>query len=701
MSEPFAAQAPAGLMSRLSEYQVMFGLLGILGLMILPLPPLALDMLLAVNITLSILVMLTSLYVRKPLDFSIFPALLLITTLFRLGLNVASTRLILVGASQGKAEAGSIITTFGQFVVGGQVIVGLILFVILVLINFMVITKGAGRIAEVSARFTLDSLPGKQMSIDAELAAGSLNDEAARKKREELARETDFYGAMDGASKFVRGDAIAGLLITAINILGGLILATVQGGMPLELATREFTILTVGDGLVSQIPALLISTAAGLLVTRSGSEQALHEQLGQQLMGQQRVLFGAAMALTGLGFVPGMPGVVFWPLAAACVWAGLRVQRVQEAQAQESARQERERQGTGAHATTPEVAMQDTLQTEILTLELGLGLLTMADEAVGGDLSSRLVGLRRVFAAELGVMLPAVHLRDNLTQPSHEYKLSLKGQLIARGELFPTELLALVNAEGAPKLPGRPTRDPTFGLDAYWIQPQDRYRAEACGYTVVEPAAVLMTHMTEALRQHAEELISWEDLQARLELIRQQSPRLVEDLIPGVMSFAQVLKIMRGLVRERVPVRDLRTILEVLVELGPAERAHGALLDHVRARMARTISAQLCAADGSLYAAVLDRTMEDRLRSCLVVQHQEPLLACDLASAQALFGELEAVLPEFNARQVEPVLLAPPDLRGPLRQFITQFFPHIHVLSHREVAAQTQLVSVGQLRLTA
>lgn len=685
------ATPPMG--SKFAEYQMMLGLLGILALMILPLPPLMLDGLLAINITLSILILLTSLYVRRPLDFSIFPSLLLITTLFRLGLNVASTRLILIGASQGRAEAGNIITTFGQFVVGGQVIVGLIIFMILVLINFMVITKGAGRIAEVSARFTLDSMPGKQMAIDAELAAGSLTDKEARAKRDELADETDFYGSMDGASKFVRGDAIAGLLITGINILGGLIIGTVQGGMGLEEAGRAYTVLTVGDGLVSQIPALLISTAAGLLVTRASGERELHEQLSGQLLRQQQVLYVAGLALVGMGAMPGMPGVVFWPLAALCAWLGWRIgQREGEQEAPKA-------QEVEPHTQVKELQIQDTLENEVLALELGMGLLTMADEAVGGDLSARLVQLRRVFASELGVMLPSVHLRDDLMMPSNQYKLSLKGQPIAQGELRPHDLLALAHTEGAPPLPGIKTQDPTFGLEAVWIKGQDRYRAEACGYTVVEPAAVLMTHMTEVLRQHAEELLSWEDVQARLDVLRQQSPRLVDELIPGVMSFAMLLKVLRGLVRERVPIRDLRTILEVLVEVGPQERSAQGLLDHVRARMARTISAQLGAADGALYAAVLDRNMEDRLRSCLVTQQQEPLLACDLASAQALFAEIEAVLPEFNHRQVEPVLLAPPDLRAPLRQFITQFFPHIHVLSHREVAAQTQLISVGQLKL--
>lgn len=698
MSAAPPSQSPRTGAAKFAEYQVMFGLLGILALMIMPLPPLMLDGLLAINITLSILILLTSLYVRKPLDFSIFPALLLITTLFRLGLNVASTRLILLGASQGKAEAGNIITTFGQFVVGGQVVVGLIIFLILVLINFMVITKGAGRIAEVSARFTLDSLPGKQMSIDAELAAGSLTDEQARRKRDALAEETDFYGSMDGASKFVRGDAIAGLLITGINILGGLIIATVQGGMALEDAARAYTVLTVGDGLVSQIPALLISTAAGLLVTRASGERELHEQLAGQLLHQRQVLYVSSLALVGMGLMPGMPGVVFWPLAAVCAWLGWRIGQKEREQAEQASRAE----GQAVSTTQPvEVQIQDTIQQEVLALELGLGLLAMADEAVGGDLAARLVQLRKVFASELGLMLPAVHLRDNLTMHNLGYELSLKGQVIAQGELRPQELLALANVEGAPALPGIKTKDPTFGLDAVWIKGQDRYRAEACGYTVVEPAAVLMTHMTESLRQHADELLGWEDVQARLDVIRQQSPRLVDDLIPNIISFATLLKVMRGLVKERVPIRDLRTILEVLVEVGSSERSAAGLLDHVRARMARTISAQLSAEDGALYAAVLDRAMEDRLRSCLVVQQQEPILACDLASAQALFNEIEAVLPEFNHRQVDPVLLAPPDLRAPLRQFITQFFPHIHVLSHREVAAQTQLVSVGQLRLGA
>lgn len=688
----------AKIRTAIGDYPLMLGVMGILALMIMPLPPVLLDLLLAINVTTGVLILMTSIYVMKPLDFSVFPALLLVTTLFRLGLNVASTRLILLGAAEGKAEAGNIIETFGEFVVGGNLFVGVIVFLILVLINFMVITKGSGRIAEVAARFTLDALPGKQMSIDGELANGALSESEAKRKREEVQREADFYGAMDGASKFVRGDAIAGLLITAINIVGGLLIGVTQGGLSFGEAGAAYAVLTVGDGLVSQIPALLISTAAGIIVTRAASAQRLSEELNAQLISDDRVLYGAAVMLVLLGLIPGMPFLIFAALGTGCFMLARRVGATRREREQAKADSEKEAEVVAEPDT---LSARDAIQTEQLTLEIGYELIKLVDESRGGHLVAKLFQLRKNFAKDYGLVVPPIHIRDNLELAPGGYRILLKGNPIGSGVLQGSCLLAIEPGEVFEQIPGKRTQDPTFGLPALWIQPDDRWRAESAGYTVVELDAVLATHATEIVRTNCHELLTWAELHDRLDALRELEPQLVDAVIPAMFKPGDVLDVMRRLLKEGISIRDMRTILEAMSERAGQQLPLAQITEHVRSRLAAQISAQYTSFDGQLYAVVLARQLEDRLRQCMVTQGGEAILACDLNTAQHLFGELEQSLSQFAARDAEPTILSPPDLRAPLFAFLSQFFPNVRVISHKDLMRDVQLLSLGELQLAA
>lgn len=679
------------------DYPLMLGVMGILALMIMPLPPMLLDLLLAVNVTAGVMILMTSIYVLKPLDFSVFPALLLVTTLFRLGLNVASTRLILLGAAEGKAEAGNIIETFGEFVVGGNVFVGVIVFLILVLINFMVITKGSGRIAEVAARFTLDALPGKQMSIDGELANGALSESEAKKKREEVQREADFYGAMDGASKFVRGDAIAGLLITGINIIGGLLIGVTQGGLSFGEAGAAYAVLTVGDGLVSQIPALLISTAAGIIVTRAASSQRLSEELNSQLISDERVLYGVAVVLVLMGLIPGMPFLIFASIGTGAFFLARKVS-ADKANAEEVEETEGEEEVQESEQT---LSARDAIQVEQLTLEIGYELIKLVDESRGGHLVAKLFQMRKNFAQELGIVVPPIHIRDNLELAPGGYRILLKGNPIGAGMLQGSCLLAIEPGDVYDTVPGKKTTDPTFGLPALWISPDDRWKAESAGYTVVELDAVLATHATEIVRASSHELVSWSELHERLEALKEVEPQLVDAVIPAMFKPGDILEVMRRLLREGVSIRDIRTILEAMSERAGQQISMAQITEHVRSRLSAQISAQYTSHDGQLYAVVLARQLEDRLRQCMVNQGGESVLACDLNTAQHLFGELEQSLSQFVARDAEPTILSPPDLRAPLYAFLSQFFPNVRVISHKDLIRDVQLLSLGELQLGA
>ena len=702
MASPLARPPePTTLVGKLQPLIAPLGIVAIVVLMVLPLPPIMLDFLLALNITIALLILLTAIQLRRALDFSVFPSILLVTTLFRLALNISSTRLILLRGDTGTEAAGKIINTFGNFVVGGSYVVGAVIFLILVIINFVVITKGSGRIAEVSARFTLDALPGKQMSIDSDLAAGLLSQDAARDRREELAREADFYGAMDGASKFVRGDAVAGLIITALNIVGGLIIGVLIADMSFGEAARTYTILTIGDGLVSQIPALLISTAAGIVVTRAADDRELGGQLAGQLLQDPRVMTSGAIVTAALGLVPGMPALPFFLLAGSLAVGARMLGRPAKKKAVEA----RE-----AAALKPmmseEDQIADMLPIEALELEVGYALVPLVDAREGGELVKRIAGLRRSIATDLGIILPPVHLRDNLELASGEYRLLIHGVEAAKGTVMPDRLMAMDPGDAREKVDGIATTEPAFGLPALWIRPSQRARAELAGYTVVEPATVVITHVSEAIHRDAEQLLGREDLQRLLEVVASRAPKVVEELVPTQLSHAELLAVLRALLRERVSIRDLKTVLEVLSEASRYGKAVNYLVDQVRQRLGPAIVQALVGGDNKLHASILDAPSEDLLRGTVVRTDSDAMLAPDLQTAQQLLSGLQRVVETANLHGVPPILLAPPDLRYPLWRFANRFLPQLVVLSQRELPPRVEVstsstVSIAQQRQPA
>ena len=667
---------------------------GILALMVVRLNPYVLDSLLAVNITFSIIIFLTSIYVLKPLEFSSFPSVLLFATLFRLSLNVASTRLILLGAAENQVLSGRVIEAFGNFVVGGNLVVGIVVFLILVLINFIVITKGAGRIAEVAARFTLDALPGKQMSIDAELASGAVTDIEARERRESLQLETDFYGAMDGASKFVRGDAIAGLLITGINLVGGLIIGTFQGGLSFADAANTYAILTIGDGLVGQIPALFISTGAGIIVTRAASANNFSEEMGDQLLADPRVLFGSATVVFLLGLFPGMPGMVFFGIAGAIGFLGYRVLNQEDKEEAGEAVEEDK-----AEPDESEV-LEGLLRTELLAVQIGYGLIPLVTKEDGGRLVDKLGSLRRQVASTVGLILPPIHISDDLSLEPETYRLQIRGVPVTSGQVRPGKLLAIDSGWVMNPIEGEETVEPTFGLKAVWIEPEEKYRAEASGYTVVDCETVITTHVSETVQRCAARLIGWQEVQELLDVLKDNEPKLVEETVPALVTMSILLQVLRGLLSERVAIRDLRSVLEVLAENTSREMSVSARIDLVRVALRHQISDELMDADRLIRVLLLGRDLEDRFRQSLITQSGEPVLACDLVTAQGIFSQLEEYLPKFMALDAEAAILAPPDLRGPLNHFLLQFFPNLRVISHKEIVQQAQIESIGDLTLS-
>jgi flagellar biosynthesis protein FlhA len=670
-----------------------FAVVGVIAILVLPLPPFVLDMLLALNIGVSVLILLVSLSLEKPLDFSVFPSLLLVTTLFRLGLNVATTRLILLKGGEGAKAAGDVIETFGRFAVGGSLIVGGVVFLILLIVNFTVITKGSGRIAEVAARFTLDALPGKQMSIDADLAAGIIDDRGARARRTALEQEIEFFGAMDGASKFVRGDAVAGLIITVVNIIGGLIAGVARDGMSLSSAAEAFTILTIGDGLVSQMPALLVSTAAGIVVTRAGVGVNLGKTIGSQIFANPKVLRYAATVVGGIGIIPGMPLIPFAALGTSLFLYGRRreaeaaaVKPVQEAAAAE-AKPER---------------IQDTIAVDALELEVGHGLLRLIDADRGGELPGRVTNLRKQVASDLGVILPAVHLRDNLRLDGHEYRIKLRGIEIARGVAHIDRVMVLDPGGGTPNIPGIvgiTAKEPAFGLAALWIEQNDRARAEAQGMTVVDPASVLTTHLSEVIRRNIHELVGRQEVQDLLATTGKEAPKLVEDVVPGTVSLGELVRVVRGVLREGLSVRDLRTILEGVADAAPRSKDTGYLVEQVRRRLFRQITSRVADANGVVRAVTLDRLSEDILRRSLGQSDGEPTLAPDLDTARRLVALLESRAARFAAEGQTTVIIAPPDLRRPLFDFASRFVPDLWVITARELVPGTQVDPVATVDL--
>ena len=696
LSAPAAAPAPASGNVPRSDLLLAVAVLGVVALLILPLPPLALDGLLAVSIGVALLILLVALGVAKPLDFSVFPTLLLIVTLFRLGLNVATTRLILLQGSEGTGSAGHIIQAFGQFTVGGSLIVGSVVFLILLVVNFVVITRGSGRVAEVAARFTLDALPGKQMSIDADLAAGVIDDREARSRRSNLEREVEFFGAMDGASKFVRGDAIAGLIITLINIVGGLVAGLARDHMSLSAAIETYTILTIGDGLVSQMPALLVSTAAGITVTRASSGSHLGTEMGLQIFGQRRTMMHASGVLLVLGLLPGMPFLVFGALAGAAFLISRRrvAPPVAAAQAQQDAAQAQ----SGAGEKLGDLIGLDTLE-----LEVGHGLLRLIDLDKGGELPGRVTNLRRQIAGDMGVIIPAVHLRDNLRLDGNEYRIKLRGVDLANGVAYLDRLMVLDQSGKTPNLPGLdgiPAKEPAFGLPALWVLPGDRARAESSGLTVVDAASVITTHLSEVLRHNAHELVGRQEIQELLAHCGKEAPKLVEDVVPNTITLGEVVRVVRGVLREGLSIRDFRSVLEAIGDSAPRSKDTAFLVEQVRRRFARQITSRLSDAKGTVHALTLDRAAEDVLRKALGQTDGEASLALELVIAKRFISTLEAHASGLAAGGHPTVLIAPPDLRRPLYEFASRFVPDLWVITARELVPGTQVEPVGTLDLS-
>jgi len=669
-----------------ADIGIALAVVGILVLMIFPVPTYVLDILLALSIGISLLVLLMSMYSLEPLQFSVFPGLLLVLTLFRLSLNVASTRLIL---SEG--FAGNVIQAFGGFVVQGNYVVGFIIFIILVVINFVVITKGSGRIAEVAARFTLDAMPGKQMAIDADLNNGLIDDKEARERREKIAREADFYGAMDGAAKFVRGDAIAGLLITMVNIIGGLIIGMVQRGMPIVEALRTYTLLTIGDGLVTQIPALIISTSAGILVSRAASESNLGKEIVGQLLLQPRAIGIAAGVLLFFAIMPGLPTVPFLLLAGSTGYLAVMTHRSEKANAIRAKQ-------TLSPAKSEE-KITDFLHIDPLELEIGYGLVPLIDKEQEGDLVNRIGVIRKQQALEMGIVIPPIRIRDNMQLKPNDYVIKVRGNEIARGELKIGNILALNPGAAAGKLKGIATREPTYGLPALWIPEAERDHAETLGWTVVEPAAVLATHLVEVLKRNAHKIISREDAKKLLDNLKASSPSVVEELIPGLLSLGTVHKILQKLLKEGIPIRDLAIILETLSDWAPHTKDPDLLVEYVRYALAPTITERFTEEDGKIYAITIDPALEAQISDEVQRSQNRGLGGLALAPKliNSLYRQLIRLTDKMTTQGRRPIIVCAPTVRAALHRLLEPVMPQVIVLSYGELLVNTPVESVGMV----
>ncbi len=676
-----------------ADVMIAVGLIGVLVLMVVPLPPIMIDVFLTLSIAFSIVLLLTATYARKPLDFSVFPSILLTATLFRLALNVASTRLILMhGPDQGAAAAGHVIEAFGEFVVGGNYAVGLVIFIILVIINFVVITKGAGRVAEVAARFTLDAMPGKQMAIDADLNAGVINEQEARKRRANISQEADFYGAMDGSSKFVRGDAIAGILVVLVNIIGGIIIGTVQKGMNVGDAAQVFVLLTVGDGLVSQIPALITSTAAGLIVTRASSGQNLTEELGAQLGSQPKAIAITAGAMGFVGLIPGLPALPFMMIGLGLGYWAWKISEKQKAVATQEANASKEK------SKGSEEKIESLLPMDVLELEVGYGLISIVDPDQNGELLQRINQIRRQFALDMGVVIPSIRIRDNLQLNPGQYNVLLKGVSIGGGELMVDHLLAMDPGNVIEPIAGVPTTEPAFGLPATWISPNNKDVAILNGYTVVDLSTVMATHLTELIRRHLPELFGRQELQTLLDGFKEQYPKVVEDLIPNLVAPGLLLRVMQNLLREQVPIRDLRSILESMAETASVTKDPIALTEGVRAALHRSITARL-QQSGELPILTLDRQIEETIASSIVNTDRGPELATDPDFVRQLLGSLNLDVARSLEQHSQAVVLCSPSIRYHFKKLVERFIPNLVVLSHNEISNNVNLKSIGTVRL--
>jgi flagellar biosynthesis protein FlhA len=656
-----------------------------LAMMVLPLPPFMLDILFSFNIALSIIVLLTSLYTVKPLDFMVFPTVLLVSTMLRLSLNVASTRVVLTDGHTGPDAAGKVIEAFGHFLIGGNYTVGIVVFIILTIINFVVVTKGAGRIAEVGARFALDAMPGKQMAIDADLNAGLIGEQEARARRKEVAQEAEFYGAMDGASKYVRGDAVAGILVTVINIFGGLIVGMAQHELTFEVAMRNYTLLAIGDGLVAQIPSLIISTAAGIVVSRVASEQDIGGQLVGQLFARPQVLYVTAGILGGMGLIPGMPNLPFLLLGAslaACAY--LLGQRAKQAQLPVAQDQEASAAAAATAPESEEASWEDIVPVDTLGLEVGYRLIPLVDKGQNGELLRRIKGIRKKFAQEVGFLSPPVHIRDNLELRATAYRITLKGVEVGTGEAYVGQFLAINPGMVSGSLPGSVTTDPAFGLPAIWVDAGLREQAQTMGYTVVDAGTVVATHLNHLITTHAAELLGRQEVQQLLDHLGKEAPKLVEDLVPKLIPLSTLQKVLQNLLSEGVHIRDMRSVIETLSEYAGQVQDPNDLTALVRVALGRAIVQQIYPSTNELSVITLDSRLERVLMQAL--QSSGP----DGAGIEPGLADTIAAQTEQAARQQEqlglpPVLLVPGPLRALLARFLRRTLPQLKVLSHQEL----------------
>ena len=695
---PTAAK-PAGFAGVLATGRaVAFPLLLVTAILVIvaPMPPALLDLLLAGNVTIATVILLVSVYVSRPLDFSVFPAVLLGTTLARLVLNVASTRLILSRAgTDGTGAAGGVIEAFGRFVSGDNLVVGLILFGILVTIQFLVITKGATRIGEVAARFALDGMPGKQMAIDADLSAGLIDQDQAKRRRDEVTSQADFYGQMDGAGKFVRGDAVAGIVITGINIAGGLFVGIVQNGMDAATAGRVFTTLTIGDGLVSQVPAFLISLAAGLIVTRSSSATHLPTQIVEQLFRHHEAMFLASGFLVALSFT-GLPAVPLLGLAGACGAIGFSL-KTAKPQAKSAAGDDGARGEEKAGGPAPEPKPEDRLNVDALELELGVGLLKLADPAHGGDLIDRVTRVRHNVAGELGIILPKVRIRDNARLEPNDYRVKIRGVAVAKGQCHATGKLAVDTGAATGTPPGLPTTDPAFGRPAVWVDASAEERAALMGYHVVEPAAVVVTHLTEVVKDHAAELLTRQQVHALLDHLKERCPQLVEELVPEPLKAGQVHAVLANLLRERVPVRDLEAILEALSDYAGRTKDPTVLTEYARHALARTLCDRAADDAGTLHVVTLAPEAEDAIAAATEFTEAGFNVKLAPAARDAVVKALGGELAKLSAAGHAPAVLVSPNVRAGLRQVTATALPKLTILGLNEVTRDTEVESHGQV----
>lgn len=680
-------------MIRLQDLGVLVAVILIVLMMVIPLPPAVLDFLIFLNISLSLLILLVAMNTREPLEFAIFPSLLLLTTLFRLGLNVSTTRAILTDAN-----AGKVVHTFGSFVIGGQPVVGFIVFLILIVIQFVVITKGAERVAEVAARFTLDAMPGKQMAIDADLNAGLITEAEARQRREKIDREADFYGAMDGASKFVKGDAIAAIIIFLINILGGFVIGMAIHGMPFSEALHTYTLLSVGDGLVSQIPALLISTATGIIVTRAASDGNLGQDVLRQILAYPKLLYIVAATVFALGLFT--PIGLFSALPAGLLaLGGWRMRQVATRPAVEEAAAADHPAEREAERLRSAESVQQLLYVDPIEFEFGYGLIPLADASQGGDLLDRVVMIRRQLALELGIIVPVVRIRDNIQLKPNEYVIKIRGNVVARGELMPDHYLAMSPGVDDPRVVGIETTEPAFGLPALWIDEEMKETAEQAGYTVVDPPSVVATHLTEVLKQHAHELLGRQETKALLDAVKEHAPALVEELVPNVLSVGDIQRVLVKLLRERVSIRNLVTILETLADYGRYTKDPDILTEHVRQALARQITRQYVQPGEPLYVATLDPETEKRIADSAQQTEHGSYVVLDPEVAQRFYRSVNEAVSQLLQSGRQPILLTAPGVRPYVRQLVERVLPDVPVLSYAELEPNVEVRSVGVVKL--